>query len=474
MFSMTVENIKIEEAIERVRALLSQEKEISPALKAAIEVIILALTIVCNRLGMNSSNSSKPPSQDPNRKKGKKRNGRKPGGQNGHAGKTLKKVDDPDETIEHRIDGCERCNKNLSFQKPEGYETRQVFDVEIRKMVIEHRAEIKTCGNCGSVNTGKFPVDVSNSVQYGPGVKALSTYMSLYQLIPYKRVEDFFSEQIGLPISSGTIFNFNMEAYSRLEGFEARLRERLLGAPVNHCDETGININGGKAWLHCLSNSTSTYFYPHLKRGSEAMDEMGILPRYSGTICHDHWKPYYSYDCVHALCNAHHLRELECAHEQDKQQWAGVMRDLLVEINEAVNERGGELPVIEIERYQGRYRAILSKGEGECPPPEKVSGKRGRTKKSKSRNLLERLRDYEDDVLRFMKVPDIPFTNNQAESDIRMTKVQQKISGCFRSMDGAKIFCRVRSYLSTARKNSVSPLHAMRMLFIGTLPEFAE
>lgn len=474
MFSMTIEDIKIEEAIERVRKLLSKEKGISPALKAAIEVIILALTLVCRRLGINSSNSSKPPAQDPNRKKGKKRNGKKPGGQNGHTGKTLEKVDDPDETIEHKIAGCERCHEDLSLQETEGYETRQVFDVEIKKIVIEHKAEIKTCGGCGSVNMGKFPWEVSKSVQYGSGVKSLSTYMSLYQLIPYKRVEDFFIDQIGLPISSGSIFNFNMEAYSKLQEFEAQVKEKLLDSPLNHCDETGININGGKGWLHCLSNSRWTYFYPHLRRGSEAMDEMGVLPMYAGTLCHDHWKPYYSYDCTHALCNAHHLRELECAYEQDKQQWARLMKDLLVEINKTVNKSGGELPEIEIKRYQKGYRAILTQGEKECPVPEKVKGKRGRPKKSKSRNLLERLQDFEEDALRFMKVQFVPFTNNQAENDIRMTKVQQKISGCFRSMDGAKIFCRVRSYLSTARKKSVSSHHALRMLFIGTLPKFAE
>ena len=471
---MTIENINIDKSIERVRTMLSKEKNISPALKAAIELIILALTLVCNRLGQNSSNSSKPPSQDPNRQKKKKRNRKKPGGQNGHTGKTLAKVDNPDDTIEHKIVDCKKCNKNLSSQETERYETRQVFDIEIKRIIIEHKAEIKTCRGCGTVNTGNFPVEVNKSVQYGSGVKSLSTYMSMYQLIPYKRVEDFFRDQIGLPISSGSIFNFNMEAYVKLQDFETLLKEKLHNSPLNHCDETGININGKKAWLHCVSNSKWTYLYPHNKRGSEAMDEMGILPKYGGIICHDHWKPYYRYDCTHALCNSHHLRELEYAYEQDKQRWAKSMMKLLVEINKAVNKTGGKLPEVEIKRYQKRYRTILSKGEKECPLPEKVPGKRGRMKKSKSRNLLERLRDYENDVLLFMKNPIVPFTNNQAENDIRMTKVQQKISGCFRSMDGAKIFCRIRSYLSTARKNSVSSHQAMRMLFIGILPKFAE
>ncbi len=319
---MTIENIKIEELVKRVHDLLSKEQDISPSLKAAIELMIFALTLVCNRLGRNSKNSSLPPSQDPNRKKRKKSSGKKRGGQNGHVGKTLEKVDNPDETLERKIESCEKCNKKLLAQKTDGYETRQVFDIEIKRRVIEHKAEIKTCRSCGSVNVGKFPAAVSKSVQYGTGVKSLSSYMSVYQLIPYKRVVDFFRDQIGLPLSTGSVFNFNLEAYCKLEEFDIEIKEKLLNSPLNHCDETGININGGKAWLHCLSSLKWTYFYPHLKRGSEAMDEMGILPQYCGILCHDHWKPYYSYDCTHVLCNAHHLRELEYANEQDSQQWA--------------------------------------------------------------------------------------------------------------------------------------------------------
>jgi len=471
---MSIGNIKIDESIERVRKLLAEEKDISPALRAAIEIIILALTLVCSKLGLNSSNSHKSPSQDPNRKKKRKSNGKKPGGQNGHVGQNLKKVENPDEVIEHKVESCAKCNKKLSSQEPEGFEARQVFDVEIKRIVIEHKAEIKTCGSCDSVNIGKFPTGVRKAVQYGVGVKALSIYMSLYQLLPYKRVEDFFRDQIGLPLSSGSIFNFNREAFTKLEEFEVQMKEKLLESPLNHCDETGININGKRAWLHSVSNSKWTYFYPHYRRGPEAMDEMGILPKYRGTICHDHWKSYYTYKCGHALCNAHHLRELRYAYEENNQRWAKLMMNLLVEVNKAVNQAGGKLPGMDINKYQKRYRTILTKGEKECPLPEKIPGKRGRQKKTKSRNLLERLRDYEEDVLRFMKNPVVPFTNNQAENDIRMTKVHQKISGCFRAMEGAIIFCRVRSYLSTARKNSISSLQAMRMLFRGILPNFAE
>ena len=204
------------------------------------------------------------------------------------------------------------------------------------------------------------------------------------------------------------------------------------------------------------------------------MNSIGILPKFRGILCHDHLKSYYTYNCTHALCNAHHLRELEGVWEEDKQQWANEMKTLLEETNRAVNDSGGLLGAGESEKYRQRYRAIVKNAEAECPPPDETNrkGKRGRVKRTKARNLLERLIDYEDDVLRFMDNKDVPFTNNLAENDIRMTKVQQKISGCFRSMDGAKIFCRIRSYLSTCRKQGVNLSQALKMLFRGALPDF--
>ena len=202
------------------------------------------------------------------------------------------------------------------------------------------------------------------------------------------------------------------------------------------------------------------------------MNDMDILPRFKGTLCHDHWKPYYKIDCTHALCNAHHLRELTRAWEQDGQQWAKNMKNLLETINISVNDAGGALDAKESQKYRRKYRALFKEAEIECPEPIRPKGKRGRIKKTKSRNLLERLRDYEQDALRFMDNGRVPFSNNLGESDIRMTKVQQKISGCFRSMDGAQIFCRVRSYLSTCRKQGVKSSHALDLLFNGKLPDF--
>jgi len=252
------------------------------------------------------------------------------------------------------------------------------------------------------------------------------------------------------------------------------LKQALVSASVMHADETGINIDGKKHWLHCHSNSELTYFYAHARRGCEAMDEMGVLPDFSGVLCHDHWKPYYRYSCSHALCNAHHLRELERAWEQDEQQWAKQMQKLLCEMNTAVLDAGGRLEPGDSAAFRKRYRQLLLDADVECPPPDesKREGRRGRLKRSKSRNLLERLRDYEDDVLRFMEIEAVPFTNNQAENDVRMTKVHQKISGCFRSFDGARCFCLCRSYISTCRKQGISASDALRMLFDGDKPGF--
>jgi transposase len=205
------------------------------------------------------------------------------------------------------------------------------------------------------------------------------------------------------------------------------------------------------------------------------MDEIVILPFIKGVLCHDHWKPYHHYDCTHALCNAHHLRELERAWEQDHQQCAKEMQALLMELAKAVEDAGGCLPPDEAKRWRRRYRRLLKKAETECPPPDENQrkGKRGSLKRSKARNLLERLRDFEQDVLRFMEVESVPFTN-QGENDLRMTKVQQKISGCFRSMEGAKIFCRVRSYLPICRKQGMTATQALTLLFQGKNPIFME
>jgi len=468
---MTIENINVETAVKRVTELIAAEKKLSPALKASLEVLILLVSILVNRLGLNSSNSSKPPSTDRFRKKEPKSStGRKPGGQHGHVGTTLKQVAEPDVV---RTISVDQSLLPPGTYHEVGFDARQVVDLDVSTWITEWRAQILADQN-GKRYTAPFPDGVTRPVQYGIGVKVNSVYMSQFQLIPYNRVEDYFRDELEIPISVGSINNFNQDAFDRLLYFEQWIKKELVQQPLLHCDETGINICSKNNWLHNVSNEQFTYFYPHSKRGGEATDDIGVLPMYRGILCHDHWKPYYRYTCTHALCNAHHLRELERAFEQDGQKWAQTMALLLKEINTAVHEAGGCLEAEAAQQFRIRYRKLLKEAEIECPHNSGTDrqGKRGKLPQTKARNLLERLQNFEHDVLRFMDDIHVPFSNNQAENDLRMTKVQQKISGCFRSMEGARIFCRIRSYLSTCRKQGVTASEALRLLFQGTWPNF--
>jgi transposase len=463
----------VDATVKKVQQLLAQEANLSPALRSTLEVLILVVQLLVNRLSLNSRNSSQPPSKDrfPARDKASKDGANKPGGQPGRVGTTLIQIADPDEVKFLEVD---RRGLPPGAYQDVGFERRQVFDIDIRRVVTEYRAQILQSLDGKQRFTAPFPAAVAKAVQYGNGVKAQAVYLSQYQLIPYQRVQEQFQEQLRLPISAGSVFNFNQQAYALLAQFEQRLIVKLLTARVLHADETGINIDGKTHWLHCLGNPQWTLYHAHAKRGMDAMIAIGVLPRYGGILVHDHWKPYFKLDCLHALCNAHHLRELTYAHEQEQQAWAQLMIDLLLAMQQAVKAQGGVLPDMQASDYRAQYRALLKQAETECPPPEPTNtpGRRGRPKRSKSRNLLERLLNYETETLRFMIDAEVPFTNNQGENDIRMTKVHQKISGCFRSQEGADVFCRVRSYLSTCRKHNVSATQALILLFEGSLPDF--
>lgn len=466
---MKVESIDIEKTLNEAKRVLENETGLSPSFKAVFKVLILLVSILINRLKLNSSNSSKPPSTDPNRKRKQKNLGdKKQGGQTGHKGHRLEKAKHPDRIKILKVD---KTTLPPGKYKEVGFESRQVVDIEIKKVVTEYRAQILK-DDKGKRYVAAFPEGIISDIQYGNGVKAHCVYMSQFQLLPYNRIEDYFAEQMNIPISAGSIFNFNKEAYNLLQTFDETAKKKLIQALVVHADETGINIDGKRRWLHLASDPLWTYFYPHEKRGSEAIDTIGIIPKFSGILCHDHWKPYYNYNCLHALCNAHHIRELERAIEQDNQKWAIEMKAFLIEANKEVTNAGGFLSKEVIEERREKYRSILETGKIESPSPTKIAGKRGRTKKSKARNLLERFIDYENDVLRFMENVHVPFTNNLGENDLRMTKVQQKISGCFRSLEGAHIFCRLRSYLSTCRKQGIKITDGLKILFEGKFPDF--
>jgi len=396
--------IDITETIASAKQELSSDKSLSPQIRALMQLLIAIVELLVNHRGLTSRNSSKAPSSDPNRPRGRKKRveglRRKLGGQPGHEGHHLEQVSEPDEVEVLEIDR-RTLPKGRSYGAS-GYEKRQLIDIVVKRCVTEYRAEIVK-DDLGSQWVAEFPEGVTRPAQYGSGIKAKAVYLSQAQLIPYERIEEYFQSQCGIRVSQGSLVNFNRQGFERLEVFEKKARENLTGGPVLHNDETGINVGGKLRWLHSASNEKWTLFFAHEKRGGEAMEAFGILPKYEGVSVHDHWKPYLNFDCAHAFCNAHHLRELERAWEQDGQKWAKNMKRLLQKMNVAVNAAGGKLSEKEAERYRKSYLRLVGRADQECPdPPTAEPRKRGRRKKNKARNLLERLRNHEADVLGFL------------------------------------------------------------------------
>ena len=414
------------------------------------------------QIAKDSHNSSKPPSSDVNRpipRNLRKRSSRSSGGQPGHKGHTLKQVENPDHTIMHPLKGKCKCGRNLAKGKLFGYEKRQVIDIPPIKMeVTEYQAETREC-DCGMCHTAQFPDGVEAPVQYGERIRAIMLYFSSYQLVPQKRVTEAMSDLFGITLSQGTLNNIMQKGYERLAETEDAIKEAIRASPIVHCDETGMYVRGKRWWEHSCSTDQFTYYYCHKRRGCEAMEDGGILPGYTGRVIHDAWPSYFNFDMRNGLCNAHHLRELIFMKEHFKQVWAQEMIDHLCYIKKKVERakaRGRKhLSGSTLQRYMKKYKEIISSGYRTNPFPEPVheTKKRGRKKQTPALNLLDRLSKYAEETLAFMYDFNVPFDNNLSERDLRMTKVKQKISGCFRSSNGADIFCRIRSYISTVRKH---------------------
>jgi transposase len=426
------------------------------------------------RLAMDSHNSSKPPSSNgfrkpPKPKSLREKTGKKSGGQPGNPGKNLMQTENPDHIVVHAPAAiCDECAAPL----PEGIviETRQVFDIPvIRHEVTEHRV-LQTMCCCGKLHRGIFPDDVCAPVQYGPRVLATAVYLTTQQMIPLQRTAEAIEDFFGLPVSEATVVAACTEAEERLQPTVDTIAASLQTVAVAHADETGLKIAGSLHWMHAVVTTLLTWIGFHKKRGEEGMTALNILSVFHGTLVHDGWESYRKLSCMHALCNAHHLRELIALFERG-QAWAGRMIDLLRaachEVNQSANGVLGE------ERrawYRVSYEGILREGERDHPRAES-SGKRGRPKQSKAANLLWRLRTHADDVWRFASDPNVPFTNNLAEQAIRMQKVKQKVSGGFRTEGGARSFCVIRSYLATMRKQNVNVFHALASTFQGDVPQ---
>ncbi len=453
--------------------------EIILQLQEQVQALTQRVEELESRLNQNSRNSSKPPSTDglakpPCKPKSLRKKGeRKSGGQKNHEPHRLEQVEHPDHTIEIAVTGCD-CSADIDLSQIPvlGYERRQLFEIPEPKIeVTEYRAEIKCCPCCGKGIKADFPDGVNAHTQYGPRFLALLVYLNQQMLLPAKRTVQLMADIFGQKVSQGTLFRAVDVCYDKLEGYEDAVKKLLQQAGIMHVDESGVRTAGSLHWLHVACTEMLTFYGVHKNRGKAAMDYFNILPEFIGRLIHDHWKSYFNFDCLHGLCNAHHLRELLFLFEEEKQAWAGEMMKLLLEMRDFTLARKKDdvtqLTDEEKAPWLTRYRSIIQQGRKDNPLIKPKKKKRGRIKRTKAQNLLRRLQEHENEVLAFMHDLNTPFTNNLGEQDIRMIKVRLKVSGCFRTLDGAQKFARIRGYLSTARKNNHDLLGAIVKAYQG-------
>lgn len=471
MMSLEAENAQLKQEIAELRKALNEALETIKDLRA--------------QLGQNSRNSNWPSSRDKGKKRRsstslRKKSEKPAGGQPGHEGHTLEFSAAPNRVERHRPERCMYCQSELGAeQAAESVQRRQVVDLPpIEVEVVEHQVETVVCGCCGRETSADFPEGITQPVQYGPRLKGLSVYLKHVQLIPYERTRALLHDLLGVKLSPGTLENFVAGAARRLQPVMKRVKEALVKSHVVHFDESGFYIGGARQWLHSASSRSLTYYAPHQARGQKATKAIGILPRLEGVAHHDHWSAYWQYtQCEHALCNAHLLRELNAIQEQGNQPWAAQLKRFLLvakRVVDAARQRGEKAlappKLAQVERIFDRLTSAALRAH---PPPAGgwPRGKRGRPKKTKARNLAERLENFRFAILAFVYDFNVPFDNNLAERDIRMLKVQQKISGCFRSTQGAIDFCSIRSYISCLRKQQLDIWAGLNSLFSGQLIE---
>src|SRR6266487_218902 len=445
-------------------------------LRDQVAVLSERINVLEAKLAKDSHNSHLPPSSDRFHRQPKslrKKSGKKPGGQAGHPGSTLKLSPTPDQVMVHPVEVCQHCQQDLREVASLQVERRQVLDLPPKHvLVIEHQAQQKCCPACHQISLAAFPDDVRAPVQYGAALGAVGVYLVQQQLLPYERACEVIEDLLGPAMSVGTLVGLVERCAEQLAPVEQQIKAALSRAEVLHQDETGLYVAGKCHWMHVSATDHLTHYAVHPKRGKEALDAIGILADFGGVSVHDGWGSYWQYRCQHALCNVHHLRDLTFLEEEQQQAWASEMKELLLDSKAAVAQARAEgrsrLHPLEVADWKARYGALLTEGYQVNPPdPPPETSRRGRRKQSAARNLLDRLSKHQEAVLLFLDNFAVPFDNSLAERDIRMVKVQQKISGCFRSPAGAVAFCRIRGYLSTLRKQGLAVLAALEQALVG-------
>jgi transposase len=470
------ENQALRERARLQQAVIDQQQLLIEGLQQQADLLKEQVQALQERLKKDSHNSHLPPSADRFHRQPKslrKKSGKKPGGQSGHPGSTLLLSPSPDQVIVHSVEVCQHCQRDLRKVESLAVECRQVFDLPPKRVVvIEHQAQQKCCPRCQQISTAPFPLDVRAPVQYGAALGAVGVYLVQQQLLPYERTCEVIEDLLGPPMSVGTLAGLVERCAEQLAPVEQQIKAALAHAEVLHQDETGLYVAGQRHWMHVSATEHLTHYAVHPKRGKEALDAIGILQDFAGVSVHDGWRSYWQYACQHATCNVHHLRDLTFLHEEQHQVWAEQMKALLLDMKAAVEQARAEgrqsLHPLEVADWKAQYVALLQEGYRANPPdpPPKV-GKKGRRKQSAARNLLDRLSTHQEAVLLFLDTFAVPFDNSLAERDLRMAKVQQKISGCFRSPAGAVAFCRIRGYLSTLRKQGMAVLTALEQALVG-------
>ena len=474
---MTELEKKQSEQIEQLTRIISTLTQTIEDLKRMLSDQSETIEKLQEQLNKNSRNSSMPPSSDgykkPAPKSLRQKSGKKVGGQKGHKGQTLKITTKPDTVIPHFPSACSGCPQYEQCCKAaHKVETRRVADASVEIRVTAHEAMEVCCPLCGASLRGTFPEDVKAPIQYGKTLQALVVAFNTVGAVSVSRIHDLFGNVFGIPLSTGTIHNMIHQCAEKLSDTMDAIRGHIKDLDVAHFDETGGRVNGRLYWVHVASNQDSTYLYLSNKRGQRGMEEGKVLPNFHGIAIHDCWPAYWKYDVKHGVCCAHLLRELNGVEENHpSQKWPKAFRNLLLKMkaakDEAVLSGLDQLEADVIEKFDRAYDRIIKKAYRENPVQENASGRRGRPKRGKILSLIDRLRDLKESVCLFVKNFVVPFDNNQAERDLRMIKVKAKVSGCFRTEEGAKDFLKIMSYTGTAKKQGVNPFHAILLALSG-------